>query len=116
MQFGPDARTRLEHQDPHAFSAVAQREHEQACAPVTAGLRIPLPAVLRQSCGGADITLPRCRAGHGLAAFVSHRTTGWRTAATCRNDRCAGGTSKKSPSGESGTRGALHARKLLKRR
>src|SRR5580658_10165562 len=40
VQLGPDTRTRPEHQDPHAFSAVAQREYEQACPPVTADLGI----------------------------------------------------------------------------
>jgi hypothetical protein len=40
MQFGPDALARSEHQQSNAFAAVAEREHEQPCAPVLARVRV----------------------------------------------------------------------------
>ena len=40
MQFGPDARAGMEAEKPDALAAEAERQHEQTCAPVLAGLRI----------------------------------------------------------------------------
>ena len=40
VQFGPDLRAGLEDQQPNGLAAVAEREDEQACAAVLAGVRI----------------------------------------------------------------------------
>src|SRR6266567_3441571 len=40
VQFSPDARAGLEAEKPDALAAEAQRQHEETCAPVLAGLRI----------------------------------------------------------------------------
>ena len=40
MQFGPDAGTGLEAEKPYAFAAKAERQYEQTCAAILAGLRI----------------------------------------------------------------------------
>ena len=40
MEFGPDAGAGMEADKPDALAAEAERQHEQACAPVLAGLRV----------------------------------------------------------------------------
>ena len=65
MQFGPGARAGVEGEQANGLAAVAEREHEQARAPVAAGVRI---------------------ADHRAAAVVDLRLlAGWRD-----DDRTAG--------------------------